>query len=66
MNLKMIPVAYKTAIRAFCRNFLSEVLILHNGNITRAAKELGISRRSLQMKLKELGICSDDVKQASP
>jgi DNA-binding NtrC family response regulator len=39
---------------------IQRVLAALNGNVTRAARELGISRKSLQTKMKDYGLRDDD------
>lgn len=39
---------------------IERVLAALNGNVTRAARELGISRKSLQTKMKDYGLRDDD------
>ncbi len=41
------------------RVFITEVLRKHNGNITRAARELEMTRRGLQLKLARLNLSAD-------
>jgi DNA-binding NtrC family response regulator len=41
------------------REAITEALELTSGNVTRAAQQLGISRRGLQLKMRELGIDRD-------
>ena len=47
---------------------IREALGKTDGNVTRSARELGISRRSLQSKMKELGLREqrEDPAQAKP
>lgn len=40
----------------FERDLIVDQLRLHSGNVTQTAKTLGLSRKGLQLKLKELGI----------
>lgn len=55
-----IPVSFRDAkdraVAAFERTFLQEALRRHNGNITKAAEEVGMYRQNLQQKIRELGI----------
>jgi DNA-binding NtrC family response regulator len=46
-------------VQAFERNFLTEALRRHGGNITKAAEEIGMYRQNLQQKLRELGITAE-------
>ena len=48
------PFAISEALRAFELDRIVQVLNRHDGNKTRAAKELGISREWLSRRLKEL------------
>jgi DNA-binding NtrC family response regulator len=54
------PLAFKEAkqqvIDAFERDFISRALRRHQGNITRAAEEIGLHRQQLQQKIRELGL----------
>ena len=45
-----------TALRAFERDTVARALRAHGGDLTAAAKELGLSRRALQNKLRQLGL----------
>ncbi len=42
------------------RELITRALDETGGNVTRAAKRLQISRKSLQVKMKELGLRGDD------
>ncbi|MFH1062910.1 MAG: sigma-54 dependent transcriptional regulator [Candidatus Omnitrophota bacterium] len=44
--------AKQRAIEAFEQRFLTEALMRHEGNVSRAAKEIGLDRRNLHKKLK--------------
>jgi len=46
----------RAATQRIERDAILEALRLTEGNVTRAAKELGLSRRGLQLKMKELEI----------
>ena len=50
----------KTRVRKITRrvehDMIEKALDETSGNVTQAAKKLGISRKSLQMKMKELGL----------
>ncbi|MBN3040332.1 MAG: sigma-54-dependent Fis family transcriptional regulator [Candidatus Omnitrophica bacterium] len=52
--------ARKQAIEAFEKRFLIEALKLHDGNISRTAKEIGLDRRNFQRKCKEFKIKPQD------
>ena len=49
---------------AFERDFLLEALRRHDGNITKAAEEVGMYRQNFQQKMRELGITSSDERPA--
>ena len=46
----------KRARNCFEQEYIGEILRQHDGNASRAAKVLGISRTMLQMKIKEYGL----------
>jgi arginine utilization regulatory protein len=46
----------KKKISRFEADFIRQVLQKHNGNVTRAAKELNMSRQNLQYRLRKFGI----------
>ncbi len=46
----------KTARSAFERDYIGHVLRLNDGNVSHAARVLGVSRVTLQKKMKELGL----------
>ncbi|MFH1687465.1 MAG: sigma-54 dependent transcriptional regulator [bacterium] len=46
----------KDAVDDFERDFISSVIKRHNGNFTRAARELGLERSHLYKKAKKLGL----------
>ncbi|TMA52851.1 MAG: sigma-54-dependent Fis family transcriptional regulator [Deltaproteobacteria bacterium] len=54
------PVTFREAkqhvVEAFERDFISRALRRHQGNITKAAAELGLHRQQLQQKIRELGL----------
>jgi DNA-binding NtrC family response regulator len=52
--------AKERAVTAFEREFLTQALRRHGGNITKAAEEVGMYRQNFQQKMRELGITSDD------
>jgi len=68
LPLEMLGLDLKEAVRAGSRlveeALIREALAKTDGNVTRSARLLGISRRSLQSKMKELGLRepSDDGK----
>ena len=47
-------------VENFEREFLQRALRRHDGNITKAAEEVGMYRQNFQQKMKELGIKSSD------
>jgi DNA-binding NtrC family response regulator len=52
--------AKKRAIETFERAFLLKALRRSGGNISRAAESIGMVRQSLQQKIRELGLRSED------
>jgi DNA-binding NtrC family response regulator len=50
------PVFMSAAVEALERKMIVETLRLHGGNVSRTARELGITRRGLQLKLGRYGI----------
>ena len=60
LPLEMLGLDLKEAVRAGSRlveeALIREALLKTDGNVTRSARLLGISRRSLQSKMKELGL----------
>jgi two-component system, NtrC family, response regulator AtoC len=52
--------AKKKLIDRFERSILTQALAAHGGNISQAARSLGLHRQSLQQKLQELGIAAED------
>jgi len=59
-----LPASFKDAkqqvIERFERRFITEALERHQGNVSRAADEMGMYRQHLQAKLAEYGIDADD------
>jgi DNA-binding NtrC family response regulator len=47
--------AKQQVVEAFERDFIGRALRRHQGNITRAAEEIGMHRQQLQQKIRELG-----------
>jgi DNA-binding NtrC family response regulator len=47
-------------VEAFERQFISDALRRHAGNITKAAEEVGMYRQNFQQKMRELGITSEE------
>jgi DNA-binding NtrC family response regulator len=52
--------AKRRAVEGFERDFLLRALRAHGGNISRAAESIGMVRQSLQQKIRELGLRSED------
>jgi DNA-binding NtrC family response regulator len=52
--------AKKQMIEDFEKSFILRALRQHNGNISRAAEAIGMVRQSLQQKIRELGLRSED------
>jgi DNA-binding NtrC family response regulator len=52
--------AKKRAVETFERGFLLKALRRSGGNISRAAESIGMVRQSLQQKIRELGLRSED------
>lgn len=46
----------RTARNQFEREFITEMLLLNNWNITNTAEQVGVARKNLQIKMKQLGI----------
>jgi two-component system response regulator AtoC len=42
--------------QSFEKDLIEEALVETNGNVTRASEKLGLSRKGLQLKMKELGV----------
>jgi DNA-binding NtrC family response regulator len=49
-------------IERFEREILCAALLEHQGNISQAARVLGLHRQNLQQKLRRLGISAEDFK----
>ncbi len=58
------PASFRDAkaavVESFEREFLAAALRRHDGNISKAAEEIGMYRQNLQQKMKELGLGSDE------
>ena len=52
--------AKRRAVEGFERDFLLRALRAHGGNISRAAESIGMVRQSLQQKIRELDLRSED------
>jgi DNA-binding NtrC family response regulator len=53
--------AKAAAVESFERAFLLAALRRHDGNISKAADEIGMYRQNLQQKMRELGITPEDL-----
>jgi hydrogenase-4 transcriptional activator len=53
------PVFMSDAVEALERKMIVETLRLHSGNVSRTARDLGITRRGLQLKLNRYGISAN-------
>ncbi len=53
------PVFMSDAVEALERKMIVETLRLHSGNVSRSARDLGITRRGLQLKLSRYGISAN-------
>ena len=56
IDLKTVPVNYKAATRLFCQRYLTAALRMYSWNVTKCAKALGISRRTLQLRMRQFDI----------
>jgi DNA-binding NtrC family response regulator len=52
--------AKKQVVESFERSYLLAALRRHDGNISRTAESIGMVRQSLQQKIRELGLRSED------
>jgi len=52
--------AKKQVVESFERGYLLAALRRHAGNISRTAESIGMVRQSLQQKIRELGLRSED------
>ena len=52
--------AKRSVVESFERSYLVQALRAHGGNISRTAESIGMVRQSLQQKIRELGLRSDD------
>jgi DNA-binding NtrC family response regulator len=55
--------AYKKSKKQYKKDFLSRILVLNLGNISEAAKLLGVDRRTLHRLIKEFDIDVNKIKQ---
>jgi DNA-binding NtrC family response regulator len=56
--------AKRLAVEEFERSFLIRALRAHDGNVSRTAEAIGMVRQSLQQKIRELDLRSEDWKSA--
>ncbi len=60
-----LPASFREAkervVYAFERDFLREALRRNDGNITKAAEEVGMYRQNFQQKMRDLGLSVDDL-----
>lgn len=52
------PLNYREAINVFQKAYVERALAAHKGNITCTARALGISRRTLQLRLHQKSVQS--------
>ncbi|MBJ20491.1 MAG: hypothetical protein CL933_13860 [Deltaproteobacteria bacterium] len=55
--------AKRQAVEGFERQFLSQALREHEGNVSRTANAIGMVRQSLQQKIRELGLRADEFRR---
>ena len=55
--------AKKQTVERFERQYLSEALREHEGNVSRTASAIGMVRQSLQQKIRELGLKADEFRK---
>ncbi|KEO82764.1 ATPase AAA [Tumebacillus flagellatus] len=51
-----VPGTLRDKLEEFEKHYIQQTLARHSGNLSRAAKELGLSRQSLQYRAKRLGL----------
>lgn len=56
IDIKSVPINYKAATKLFCQRYLSAALQMHSWNVTKCANALGISRRTLQLRMRQFDI----------
>lgn len=54
-------VTLQQARREFERQFITATLRTHDGNLTRAARDLGVHRNTLRNKVSDLGIAAGEL-----
>ena len=52
--------ANRQIVEEFERSYLIRALRQHDGNVSRTAEAIGMVRQSLQQKIRELGLRSED------
>jgi DNA-binding NtrC family response regulator len=57
--------AKRQTVEGFERQYLSEALREHEGNVSRTASAIGMVRQSLQQKIRELGLKADEFRRPS-
>jgi DNA-binding NtrC family response regulator len=55
--------AKRRTVESFEREYLSEALREHDGNVSRTASAIGMVRQSLQQKIRELGLKADEFRR---
>lgn len=60
LGMRALETSYESAVRAFQRRYIIEVLIMHGCHLGKAAKELDMHRNTLARIIREFQI---DVKQ---
>jgi DNA-binding NtrC family response regulator len=55
--------AKRQTVEGFEREYLSEALRAHEGNVSRTAAAIGMVRQSLQQKIRELGLKADEFRR---
>jgi DNA-binding NtrC family response regulator len=56
--------AKRQTVEGFERQYLSEALREHEGNVSRTANAIGMVRQSLQQKIRELGLKADEFRRS--
>ena len=64
IDLKSVPINYKAATRLFCQRYLTAALQMYSWNVTKCAKALGISRRTLQLRMRQFDISQHGLEQS--
>lgn len=63
-NNQCVKMSFKDDIHFLEKNMIVKILEKHGGNVSRAAKEMGIKRQSLQYRLKKYNIAQSCIKRA--